>query len=183
MTHLTDDELEAMAARLEDGRVCSPAQNSCRNGYLMLEAAAMLRACKTGDAPMTDTPRSNAISPVVTMGSGGPDLTSQEQVNKSIGMCRLHGLHNTEATLRALSTALETEKRHKLAITGDKINAVSELRQVKAERDALKAENARLREALSLYSCDDGCNDCPKTERDRVSCGWTALRALEQGEG
>ena len=32
-----------------------------------------------------------------------PDLTSQEQVNKSIGMCRLHGLHNTEATLRALS--------------------------------------------------------------------------------
>ena len=46
MTHPTDDELEAMAARLEDGRVCSPAQNSCRNGYLMLEAAAMLRACK-----------------------------------------------------------------------------------------------------------------------------------------
>ena len=46
MAHPTDDELEAMAARLEDGRVCSPAQNSCRNGYLMLEAAAMLRACK-----------------------------------------------------------------------------------------------------------------------------------------
>ena len=48
---------------------------------------------------------------------------------------------------------------------------------------ALEAENARLRDALSLYSCDDGCNDCPETERDRVSCGWTALRALEQGEG
>ena len=46
MTHPTDDELEATAARLEDGRVCSPAQNSCRNGYWMLEAAAMLRACK-----------------------------------------------------------------------------------------------------------------------------------------
>ena len=46
MTHPTDDELEAMAVRLEDGRVCSPAQNSCRNGYWMLEAAAMLRACK-----------------------------------------------------------------------------------------------------------------------------------------
>ena len=38
------------------------------------------------------------------------DLTSQEQVNKSVGMCRLHGLHNTEATLRALSAALEAEK-------------------------------------------------------------------------
>ena len=48
---------------------------------------------------------------------------------------------------------------------------------------ALEAENARLRDALSLYSCDDGCNDCPETERDRVSCGWTALRALEQGKG
>ena len=35
-----------------------------------------------------------------------PDLTSQEQVNKSIGMCRLHGLHNAEATLRALSAEL-----------------------------------------------------------------------------
>ena len=46
MTHPTDDELETEAVRLEDGRVCSPAQNSCRNGYLMLKAAAMLRACK-----------------------------------------------------------------------------------------------------------------------------------------
>ena len=45
-TVYTDDELEALATRLEGGRVCSPAQNSCRNGYLMLEAAAMLRACK-----------------------------------------------------------------------------------------------------------------------------------------
>ena len=46
MAHPTDEEREALVARLEDGRVCSPAQNSCRNGYLMLEAAAMLRACK-----------------------------------------------------------------------------------------------------------------------------------------
>ena len=51
MTHPTDDELEALAVRLDDGRVCSPAQNSCRNGCLMLEAAALLRACKTCDAP------------------------------------------------------------------------------------------------------------------------------------
>ena len=51
MVHPTNKEREALVARLEDGRVCSPAQNSCRNGYLMMEAAAMLRACKTGDAP------------------------------------------------------------------------------------------------------------------------------------
>ena len=95
MTRPADDELEAMASRLEDRRVCSPAQNSCRNGYLMLEAAAMLRA---------------------------------------------------------LSGTLEAEKRHKLAITGDKINAVSELRQVKAERDALKA---RLNDAVALLRGSD----------------------------
>ena len=58
-------------------------------------------------------------------------------------------LTDAAAMLRALSAALETEKRHKLAITGDKINAVSELRQVKAERDALKAE---LSEAKMLLS-------------------------------
>ena len=54
----------------------------------------------------------------------------------------IRGDNQTAAMLRTLSAALETEKRHKLAITGDKINAVSELRQVKAERDALKAELA-----------------------------------------
>lgn len=43
---------------------------------------------------------------------------------------------------------------------------------------ALEAENARLRDALSLYSCEDGCNDCPEHERDLVSCGWTARAAL-----
>ena len=41
-----------------------------------------------------------------------------------------------------LSAALEFQKRHKRLIAGDKIDAVSELRQVKAERDALKAELA-----------------------------------------
>ena len=48
---------------------------------------------------------------------------------------------------------------------------------------ALVAENARLREALSLYSCDDGCNDCPEHERDRVGCGWTARAALRDMKG
>ena len=53
--------------------------------------------------------------------------------------------------IEALSAALEAEKLHKLAITGDKINAVSELRQVKAERDALKAElNAEHQQAKDI---------------------------------
>lgn len=38
-------------------------------------------------------------------------------------------------------------------------------------------------EALRLYSCEDGCNDCPEQERDRVSCGWTARAALAEIEG
>jgi hypothetical protein len=43
MTHPTDDELEAMAVRLDvDDPWCQP---------MCYEAAAMLRACKTGDAP------------------------------------------------------------------------------------------------------------------------------------
>jgi hypothetical protein len=44
--------------------------------------------------------------------------------------------------------------------------------------DAMQDELARLRGALSLYSCHDGCNDCPAHERDQVNCGWTARQAL-----
>lgn len=36
-------EVAGIADKLEDGQVCSPAQNSCRNHYLMLQAAARLR--------------------------------------------------------------------------------------------------------------------------------------------
>lgn len=38
-------------------------------------------------------------------------------------------------------------------------------------------------EALELYSCDDGCNECPKHEQDRASCGWTARAALQEITG
>jgi hypothetical protein len=41
--------------------------------------------------------------------SDTPDLTP-EAVNRAIGMCRVHGLHGTEAMLRALSAALATER-------------------------------------------------------------------------
>ena len=99
---------------------------------------------------MTDTPRprSNAISPVVTMGSGGPD-TSPEEVQRffasefSTDMIPApRGDYVRYEDYAALSAAMEAEKRHKRLIVGDKISAVSELLQVKAERDALKAELA-----------------------------------------
>ncbi len=45
-------------------------------------------------------------------------------------------------------------------------------------KKAMEAKLAKAVEALELYSCDDGCNDCPEHERDRVTCGWTASVAL-----
>ena len=87
-------------------------------------------------------------------------------------------LHHRLATAHAAILSVEQEQ---CDLRGQR----EEMKHLAAQKDervrALEAENARLREALSLYSCDDGCNDCPETERDRVSCGWTALRALEQG--
>lgn len=50
------------------------------------------------------------------------------------------------------------------------------------ELGRLRAENERLRRALSLYSCEDGCNECPPENRDEVGCGWTAYIALKGGE-
>lgn len=50
---------------------------------------------------------------------------------------------------------------------------------VVAERDALRDETDRLREALQFYGCD--CDDgsrCRPIERDRPSCGWKARAAL-----
>lgn len=43
------------------------------------------------------------------------------------------------------------------------------LADARSERDALRAKVARLEGALALYSCEDGCNDCPQNERDRVA--------------
>ena len=42
----------------------------------------------------------------------------------------------------------------------------------------LEAQLETALKALDFYSCDDGCNECPEHERDRVSCGWTARAAL-----
>jgi hypothetical protein len=42
---------------------------------------------------------------------------------------------------------------------------------------------AKAMEALALYSCEDGCNECPTHERDLVTCGFTAYAALAELEG
>ena len=70
MANPTDDELEARAVRLEDGRVCSPAQNSCRNGYLLLEAAAMLRAMKGRDTAAFEAGLNTALKCIASIGYG-----------------------------------------------------------------------------------------------------------------
>ena len=46
MTHPTDDELEAMAVRLDQSGANEYSYDNDKD-----EAAAMLRACKAGDAP------------------------------------------------------------------------------------------------------------------------------------
>lgn len=58
----------------------------------------------------------------------------------------------------------------------------AEVIALRAEVATLRASEARMREALALYSCADGCNDCPEDKRDRVDCGWTARAALQGGQ-
>ena len=89
-----------------------------------------------------------------------PDISPEAVERLIVWLMDAHETGNTEKnpevwrTLEALSAALGNEKRHKLAIAGDKINAVSELRQVKAERDALKAELAEAVEVVKWYGCE-----------------------------
>lgn len=48
---------------------------------------------------------------------------------------------------------------------------------LRAEVERLSALLDEALEALALYSCEDGCNDCAEHERDQVNCGWTARAA------
>ena len=49
-----------------------------------------------------------------------------------------------------------------------------------AEIARLRARVAELEAALRLYSCHDGCNECPEEKRAEVGCGWTARAVLEE---
>lgn len=75
---------------------------------------------------MTDTPRSNAISPVVFMGSGGPDLTPEaverlrarlypRNPSEAYGALRMEA----DAMIAALSAALEAERASHTATLKD----------------------------------------------------------------
>lgn len=52
-----------------------------------------------------------------------------------------------------------------------------------ARAEEAEAKLKKAVEALELYSCADGCNECPEHERDRVGCGWTAYTALAKLKG
>lgn len=62
------------------------------------------------------------------------------------------------------------------------------LHEVAADRDRIKAENAKLRELVrDLYRCSDPCNDCPHYNGSsngfycRLGIGWKARRMRELG--
>ena len=74
-----------------------------------------------------------------------PDLTTQEQVNKSIGTCRLHGLYGTAATLRALSAALAAANQAARYESDLAEQALQEMHAHKARAEAL---DAKLKEAV-----------------------------------
>ena len=85
------------------------------------------------------------------------------------------------AHIAALTAQLaEAQKEHE-GWQSAAMKLMEKLSAAEAEAAALRAKVARLEGALALYSCEDGCNDCPQNERDRVSCGWTARAALTDG--
>ena len=65
--------------------------------------------------------------------------TSPEAVERAIGMCRAHGLHGTEATLRALSAALLDVSKREAAMMA---RYDAKLEAADVQLTALKAELA-----------------------------------------
>ena len=101
------------------------------------------------DTPMRENdPRERLPRPV------SPDLTP-EAVERAIGMCRAHGLHGTEATLCALSAALEAERAGRAQDGETAVDLMIRHKDradaAEAERDALKAELAEAVGALNHY--------------------------------
>ena len=99
---------------------------------------------------MTDTPTTDLTA---------PEAVEHLAVWLETYTERTHPAQDAAATLRALSAALEAEKNHKLAIAGDKIDAVSELRQVKARLneavEVIKWYGDRAKDARLIHSGGD----------------------------
>lgn len=49
-----------------------------------------------------------------------------------------------------------------------------------ADMKAAEAALAKAVEALRFYSCDNSCDECLVSKRDRISCGWTARATLAE---
>lgn len=87
------------------------------------------------------------------------------------------------ARMEQLATALaamtkERDEYKRLALAGELI--ASEQRITEGQLAAERAKVAKLVEALTFYSCKDGCNDCSENERDLIGCGWTARAAIKE---
>lgn len=178
---------------------------------------------------MTDTPRSNELSPVVFMGSGGPDLTAPEQVERPEYLIRKGGywyrlsecayttsaiqagrytladamritypngpdgprdgmefyhertLNDLDwrayAALAAKLAEAEAERDALDAAWADRVALLEKaISEAGAERDAVRAENALLREAV-----------IEAMEMDCAAAAWTVLRdtlvSLDKGAG
>ena len=103
---------------------------------------------------MTDAPRSNEISPVVFMGSGGPDLTSPEHAEwlaeKLMAPTDRFYLgygQNAAATLRALSTVAESNQQ-----MAQSWQACAEIAGAERDKEYARAEalDAKLKEAVNV---------------------------------
>ena len=112
------------------------------------------------------------------------DLTSPEAVERAIGMCRAHGLHGTEATLRALSAA------HAAAIVRERdanAKAMQHLRRANLcdptqdERVKALVEAARPFSAAVFNDNGDVTISTGHLQRRDWINLCAALRALEQG--
>ena len=178
MAHPTDDELEAMAARLDNARLTMTNDDTSQQGTdkrarfinrldAMDEAAAMLRACKGRVR----------VKPLEWKWYRDPKDTSEARTQigtwtvweiNGYGYC--YGPGDTSG--RQCEGALEAAKAAAQADYAARILAALEPAPDHAE---LEAENARLRDELLKYA--EWMMRCPDVSDDLRA----ALRALEQG--
>ena len=78
-------------------------------------------------------------------------------------------------------TAFQNQEYHRFKYGEAKITTAGKECFTTPATDAQALANEKVKalvEALTFYSCEDDCNDCDPSDRDRVSCGWTARAAL-----